>query len=87
MEDRRAEIDNSGLETMEFEPDFKSSVIQANRPTQKVKFFQGVTLELLERTINEFLEGRSLVNIQYQTAYVNNNGIFHNVMIHYLEED
>lgn len=90
MEDRRAEIDNSNLETMEFVPDFTSSIIQANKPIQEVKFFQGVDLGLITQNINEFIEGKSLVNIQYQanpTDMVGRDVIWHSVMVHYLKED
>lgn len=90
MEDRRDEIDNSGLETMEFIPDFKSSVIQANKPIQRVKFFQGTDLGLITQNINEFIEDKSLVNIQYQanpTDMVGRDVIWHSVMVHYLKED
>ena len=86
MEDRRAEIGNSNLETMEFIPDFKSSVIQANKPIQKVKIFKGAEADLLQEQINEFLVGKSLVNIQMQVC-ARLQDIYYCFMIHYLGED
>lgn len=79
-------MENQQVELNDFVPDFTSSVIQANKPIQKVKFFKGADIEYIQEEINTFLKDKSLVNIQYQVA-TNLNTVMHHVMIHYLKED
>ena len=83
-------LENQQVEVNDFVPDFASSVIQANKPIQEVKFFQGADLGIITQNINEFIKDKSLVNIQYQanpTNMVGRDVIWHSVMVHYLKED